>query len=89
MCNYACSKCGGCQQYNTLQCVHGDCCANVGCNDQNPSSCICTQSISNFDPSLDSTPTWGGGDIPISSCSTCGGHGSYGYGNPCSECGVV
>lgn len=34
-------------------------------------------------------PKWGGGDKPISTCKTCGGHGTYGYGNPCPECGEV
>ena len=28
-------------------------------------------------------------DPPITDCPKCGGHGSYGYGNPCSECGIV
>jgi hypothetical protein len=46
-------------------------------------------STSDSDPGLDFTPKWGAGDQPITSCRTCGGHGSYGYGNPCPECGAV
>jgi hypothetical protein len=43
----------------------------------------------NDDDPLDFNLKWGGGDKPITTCKTCGGHGSYGYGNPCPECGEV
>ncbi len=48
MCRYVCSTCGGCEQYSTLQCTNGECCAHSPlCYDSNPTACSCTRSIKN------------------------------------------